>query len=100
MEAGAHGPVLLWEKPSQPQPGRRRAGSKAQFYLTAASTDALRTWGHFFLVSEGGMGRCQSCLQVKLWCLAANRQDPGSGLDLQLWLKQSPSSPCKAKEAT
>lgn len=37
---------------------------------------------------------------LKLWCLAAKGQDPGSGLDLQLWLKQSPSSPCKTEEAT
>lgn len=37
---------------------------------------------------------------LKSCCLAATRQDPGSDLDLQLWLKQSPSPPCKTEEAT
>lgn len=62
MEAGAQGPALLWEEPRWPCPDRRRAGSKARFLLTAASTDALRTLGHSSLVGEDGMRRHQSCL--------------------------------------
>lgn len=66
MEAGAWGPARgqphFGKSPPLPCPGRRRAGSKAWFLLTVASTGALRTLGHSSLVSEGGMRRYQSCL--------------------------------------